>query len=437
MSTTAGAPGARDGADADAAARASGPFRRRTLWIIGLVVAISLATTIALSLFAGDLEAPPSAGTDAYSRSAIGHHGLVNLLERRGVPVVVSQAHSAERARHGLLVIAEPAAGNPDADRRLSELVLGAPRVLLVLPKWWGMPSVRHPEWLAAAELLPEDEVTDVLAALGLDRTRFARGTAPVGGASVEAGDASADGATITLRGSPQSVAVDPEWDEPVLALGDRGYIVEIPHGATTITLVTDPDLLNNHGLDEPGNAAAVVALIDRLRAGGPVVFDEISHGHVHEPGIWAVLFRYPLVLATIQALLVAFVLGLASRGRFGPPASAPPPLGAGKDFLIRHTATLLRHGGHDAAMLRRYLHGAIAQVRSALHAPRELSAEQAAGWLERIGTARKVSVTLAELEREVAAVEADRSHARHAAAVAARIHRWRQEMTLGSVDRP
>lgn len=405
-------------------AESKDPFRRRTLWILGVVVALSLATTVALSLFAGDLEGPPSAGTDAYSRSAIGHHALVATLDRLGVPVVVSQSHSAERAKHGLLVIAEPAAGTPDADRRLRDLALAAPRVLLVLPKWWGTPSTRHPGWLRGVELLPTDEVTDVLAALGMQRDRFARGDEPIG-------------APVTIRHSPQALTVDPEWDEPVLAVGDRGLIVEIPHGTTTITVVADPDLLSNHGLDEPGNAAAMVALIERLRAGGPVVFDEISHGHVREPSVWAVLFHYPLVLATLQALLVAIALGLATRGRFGPPAGTPPPLGAGKDFLIRHTATLLRHGGHDAAMLRRYLVGAIAQVRAALHAPRELSSAQAAAWLERIATARKVSVTLADLERDVAAIEADRAHVRQAAGVAARIHRWRQEMTLGSGNHP
>lgn len=404
----------------------SGPFRRRTLWILGLVVVLSLATTVGLTLFGDDLESEPGAGTDAYSRSAIGHHGLVTLLERLDIPVVLSQAESAARARQGLLVIAEPIVGEPDADRRLRELVGGdAPRVLLVLPKWWGVPSMRHPPWLADTALVAEDEVAAVLSALGIERNRLQRTSVPVEG-------------PVTLRHTPQHYQLDPEWEDALLTAADgRALIVEIPHGSTMITLITDPDLVNNHGLDEPGNAAAVVALIDRLRQGGPVVFDEVTHGYVREPGVWAVLFRYPLVLATIQALVVALVLGLATRGRFGPPAKAAPPLAAGKDFLIRHTATLLRHGGHDAAMLRRYLAGAIHHVRVALHAPRDLSTEQAVAWLERIGAARKLSISLAELEREVAAVEADRSNVRHAASIATRIHRWRQEMTLGSGHHP
>lgn len=399
----------------------AGPFRRRTLWILGAVVVVSLAVMVGLSLLADDLDGPPAAGTDAYSRSALGHHGLVSLLDGVGVPVVVSQASSAARARNGLLVIAEPSAGDDDSDRRLREAIQGAPRVLLVLPKWWGATAIDRPGWLAIVDLIPEEQVTDVLDAIGLARDRFLRSEDPLATGGV------------AIAHSPQSLTIDPSWDDAVLADGERGLVLTIPHGTTTITLVTDPDLLNNHGLDEAGNAAFVVGLIDRLRQGGPVVFDEVSHGYVREPGIWRLLVRYPLVLATIQALVVAVFLGLATRGRFGPPATAPPPIAAGKEFLIRHTASLLRHGGHDAAMLRRYLTTAVQQVRLALHAPRELTTAQAAAWLERIGTARKVSVALSELEREVAAVESDRTLVRGAASVAARIHRWRQEMTLGS----
>ncbi len=413
------APASLD-ADVDATAPAT-PFRRRTLWLLGLVVALSLATTIGLVLFGDDLGGPPDAGTDAYSWSALGHHGLVALLEREGIPVVISQSRSAERARHGLLIVAEPSASGDDGARRLSELILGAPRALVVLPKWWGTASADHPGWLDGVELLPTDEVGDVLAALDLERGGLGRGE----GALAAAG--------IAIKHAPQSVTIDPSWDEPELVVDDRAFILELAHGTTALTLVTDPDLLNNHGLDEAGNAARIVALIERLRAGGPVVFDEVVHGHARDPGLWALLFRYPLVLATLQALLVAFALGLATRGRFGPPAAVPPPLAAGKDFLIRHTATLLRHGGHDAAMLRRYLVAAVHQVRATLHAPRDLTGPALVGWLERVGQARNVSAPLSELEREVAAVEADRAQLKRAASIAVRIHRWRQEMTLGS----
>ena len=48
-------------------------------------------------------------------------------------------------------------------DRRLQELVGAAPRVLVVLPKWWGVTSTAHPGWLADVELLPLDEIARTL----------------------------------------------------------------------------------------------------------------------------------------------------------------------------------------------------------------------------------------------------------------------------------
>lgn len=401
------------------------PFRRRTLWILGAVVAVSLVAVVGLAVIGGDLGGRPSTGADAYSRSALGHHGLVALLEDRGVPVLVSQSSSATKAAKGLLVLAEPALAVEGSERRLAAMLGQAPRVLVVLPKWWGLESPTRPGWLDDVALLPGAEVGKVVSLLGLDGARVARGEAAM----------AVDGLAIAV--APQYLAVDGDWDRPRVADGERAYVVEVQHGATVVTVITDPDLLNNHGLDEGGNAPWVVGLIDELRQGGPVVFDEITHGYVREPSLFALLFRYPLVLATLQALLTAIVLGLAARGRFGPPAAVPPPVAAGKDFLIAHTANLLRHGGHDAAMLRRYLTASVQQVRASLHAPRELAGAQLASWLERIGAARKVSVPLAELEREVASVEADSNHHKRAPAVAARIHRWRQEMTLGSGNHP
>ncbi len=411
------------GAAADDAPDPRAPFRRRTVWILGGVALASLVAMFALFLFVDDPDGGPAAGSDAYSRSAIGHHGLVELLEQRGVPVIISQSDSGTRAGQGLLIVAEPFAGEAAAAQRLTTLLTSAPRVLVVLPKWWGVESSERPGWLADVALLPTDEVADVAVVLGLDRGRLGRE------------EALARSSELSISHRPQSVSEPDEdaADAALLSHGGRAFIVELDRGDTTVTVITDPDLLNNHGLDEPGNAATVLALIDRLRQGGPVVFDEVLHGYVREPGLWALLFRYPLVLATLSALLVAVVLGLASRGRFGPPAAVPPPVAAGKDFLIAHTANLLRHGGHDAAMLRRYLVVAVHQVRSIAHAPRELAGPALVAWLERIGTARKVSEALTELEREVAAVEADRSLHRRAPAIAARIHRWREEMTLGS----
>ncbi|MEZ4401658.1 MAG: DUF4350 domain-containing protein [Kofleriaceae bacterium] len=403
-------------------AAGAGPFRRRTVWLLGGAVVASLVALVVLTVFGRDLNPPPSTGPDAYSRSALGYHGLVALLRRMDIPVVVSRARSAERAVDGLLIVAEPSATDDDGRARLAALVAGAPRVLVVLPKWYGTTADPEAAYLDQVALVPDDEVAAVAEVVGLGQVVRAPAALAVDG--------------LTIAHAPQVVAPDP--DDVIHGAGGEAVVVwgRPPSGAARVAVVTDPDLLNNAGLDEGRNAERMVALIDELRAGGPVVFDEVSHGYQREPSLWAVLFRYPLVLATVQVLVVALALGLAVRGRFGPEVPTPRPLGAGKLFLIRHIATLLRAGGHDAAMLRRYLGVAVHQVRAALHAPRELGPAELAAWLERIGKGRGVTVTLAELDGEVAAIEADRTQVKRAAAVAARIHRWQQEMVLGTSSR-
>jgi len=130
-------------------------------------------------------------------------------------------------------------------------------------------------------------------------------------------------------------------------------------------------------------------------------------------------------------------ILVLATSGRFGPPAASGRAIAAGKDFLIRNTAALLRYGGHDAAALQRYLTSNVHHVRLALHAPRDLTAAQMVAWLERIRIARNGTVPLPELDQAVAAAAQDPALAKRIPEIAMRIHRWRQEMTHGSGNHP
>jgi hypothetical protein len=399
------------------------PFSRTTLIVVIAVAAVSLGVTVALTIVGDDLGERRSAGVDGYSVSAIGHRGLARMLEKLDVPVVVSRNNSGDKARHGLLIIAEPTVTDEASRERLIKLLASAPNTLLVLPKWFGS-TERGQAWLSDARLLPIDEVTPVINALELDK--------PV---------------TVEREAAPIAWGVDPGAPRPVIRepqlIATEGLSAIVTDrtgrqllGRTTaddrtITVLADPDVLNNFGLRNADNARFAINLIDELRHDGPVVIDETMHGYAQAPSLVRTLFRFPLVLATLQVLVCALLVVWAAMVRFGPRREAPPPIAPGKDFLIRNTAALLHYGGHHAHALRRYLQLTVAAVRHALHAP-SLAPAAMTAWLERVRAVRGGTISLVTLEQ---AVEDAATPAR-VVEVADQVFRWRMEMTHGTDSR-
>ena len=71
------------------------PFNRSTLWVVIGVAGISLVVAIVLTVLGPAQKF--SAASDGYSVSAIGHKGLVTLLEKLDVPVVLSRNNSSAK----------------------------------------------------------------------------------------------------------------------------------------------------------------------------------------------------------------------------------------------------------------------------------------------------------------------------------------------------
>jgi len=399
------------------------PFSRTTLIVVIAVAVVSLGAAVALTIAGNDLGEKRSAGADGYSVSAIGHQGLVRLLEKLDIPVVVSRSDSGDKARHGLLIVAEPTVTDDASRERLEKLVASAPNTLVVLPKWYGSVE-RGRTWIEDATLLPVEEVTAVVSALDLEKT-----------------------ATIERRAGPVEWVVDPGAVRPsirepqlVATEGLSGIATDragnqllgrVERDDRTLTVLADPDVLNNFGLRTAENARFMVRLIDELRHDGPVVIDETMHGYAQQPSLLRTLFRFPLVLATLQVLVCAVLAVWAAMVRFGPRREAPPPIAPGKDFLIRNTAALLHYGGHHAHALKRYLQLTVGAVRHALHAP-SLAPAAMTAWLERVRALRGGQISLVELEQ---AVETADTPAR-VVEVADRVFRWRMEMTHGTDSR-
>lgn len=397
------------------------PFSRTTLWIIVGVTLASLGVMIALTIMGP--AAKSSAGSDGYSVSAIGHQGLVHLLEQLDVPVVLSRNDSATKAKRGLLVIAEPKTTDKEK-ARLELMISNAPRaVLVILPKWYGY-AADDGKWISDAQLQPLAELEQVLDAIGITETDPVSRT-PAAPKWTAHEDFPVPVIKSNVQGVSKVLLVSSIDD------GARALLGHFSHEGKEIWVLADPDVVNNAGLRQPANAALAVALIDRLREGGPVVFDETVHGNAQAPSLLRVLFEFPLVLATMQVLICAVLVLWAAMVRFGPKRAPPPPLAPGKDFLIANTASLLRYGGHDHDALERYLAANVQVVRRALHAP-ELPPPALATWLEHVRKLRGARTSLVDLQLEIASAR----EPRHILELADQVYRWRQEMIHGSNHR-
>jgi hypothetical protein len=399
--------------------------RLLVVWIVGAV----LVFVITLYFMGSKDQGTKTVGPSTFSRSAIGYAGIAEVLRQLDVTVIKSRYDSLSKVTAGsVLVIAEPSPGaKTEATIRT---LLKADSILLVLPKWTGPPSTRKSGWLGEAELRPKG---DVDWALNL--------VAP------QADDLDVDQVVWTsnsLNMAPTLEApiqlVHGDRLQPLIASKDGMLLGQLVSRNRKIWVLSDPDVISNHGLAEPGNAALAVAIINGLRSGsGSVVFDETLHGFISEPASpILLLFRFPFVLVTLQAVIAMVLLLWATLNRFGAPQQAPPSMTAGRLGLLQNIAKLLEFSGHQEVMIRRYVLETVRDVARQLHAPRGLSTPALVAWLQRVGAARGTDVDCGDVIAQAEGLtDGRRRNPASLVRLARDIHRWRGEIVDGHARNP
>jgi hypothetical protein len=395
-------------------------------WIAGAVVIFAISLYL---MGGGELAGPDTTGASTFSRSAIGHAGIAEVLSRLGIPVVKSRYNSLGKlSPGGVLVIAEPRVARQSEQEMRS--LLKASTILLVLPKWTGVPSEQTHGWLRQVEERLSAEPQWALR-LVAPRAEVVRETGDVTWTTNTLGLAPNIASPVQLiRGSGL---------RPVIAAGPNMLVGEISERNRRIWVLSDPDVLSNHGLARAGNAALAVALFKRLRTGvsgappqagegGSVVFDETIHGYTAKPeSPFMLLFRFPFVIATMQGLIAVALLLWATMARFGAPQSAPPALSAGRGGLLQNMAKLIEFTGYQPVMVARYVQENVQDVARQLHAPRSLAGQGLIAWLQRVAGARGVEIDCAALMQRAADI--GRSRRRDASSLvrlARDTHRWK-----------
>lgn len=393
----------------------------------GVVLALILAGVFALSAigvlgaYAPELDRGDDGGDHALSRSAIGYAGLVNLLREMDRPVLLSRGRLGAGAAESLVILTPPTGREEDA---LDAFLAQPADLLVVLPKWDAFPDPARPGWIRD---LNEMDVRQSLSVLppdlreGLTLTRR-DGASPVRLAGA-GGRPIADGGPVdglrTLSGAG--------W-APVVTDG-RGQSLVAVHRDTGVYVLSDPDLLNTRGLDDPRKARAALALLDELGSGeAGVVFDLSLHGFTRPRSVLRLMLEPPLLGFTLCLAFAVFLVGWQAMIRFAPHRHAGRAVALGKKALADNTAALVRLARRENRMAAPYARLVRAQAARAVAAPPRLSEEALTALLDRLA-ARDGAAT----PYDALAAQADEArNASDLMAVARALNRWKLEMTRG-----
>ncbi len=392
--------------------RGAETFRPAAMVLILAVGALAFIAMLVLGAYSSDGRSQQNGGAHALSKAATGFSGIVRLAAATGRnPRIVRSARELDSED---LVVLTPETGQSD----LAEiLALRGPRAtLVILPKWQTVRHPMRPGWVRAQGLVPEFLVEQVLAgAIPLDVRRQRSSGRWLTGAR-------ADVPPAVRFASPRVIqTVSGEALQPLIT-DSAGRAVVAKYGEGAVYVLSDPDLLANHGIAELGQAAAALALLDYLNStdARSVVFDVTLNGFGRSPNPLRLAFDPPFLGATLALALAALLAAVQAVFRFGPARLPERALPFGKAALIANAAALVRRAGREAALGPRYAETIRDKAASAFAAPARLRDEALDLYLDRMPRGARFS-ELAEAARNA-------RHRQDMLAAAQALHQWQRE---------
>ncbi len=363
------------------------------------VGALSLLFYLVFAAYAPDLSGDYDGRANALSRSAVGFAALSAFLRDQDIPVLMSRGLGEQEMAKASLIILTP--GVENSGKETLAVTTKEPK-LVILPKWRAAPDPLHPGWVQNAGLLPPTAITTrLLESLSKSsRLAAAQGSAPARLHN------SFDGSELTT-GAIQS------W-QTISGSDWTGYVL------------SDPDLMNTHGLKDIATARAAAVIVRSLRRGqGPVIFDLTLSGYRRSPNLLRLVFEPPLLGATLCALFAALLMGIHAATRFGAPLASGRVFALGKQALADNSAALIAMTRREHRIAPRYAAAIRRRVARIVGAPADARDDDLNATLDEMRRPSESAQPLAELMAE-ASRAADESDA---VRVARKLHRWRREM--------
>jgi hypothetical protein len=403
----------------EAAAETPPVFRARTAITLVLVGVIAFSAFITLLAYAPDLDRDARCRPNVYSKCAIGFAALAALAKQSGVQTLISRSKLPAGRTQGLMVVTP----EPELGADVGAIGFGGP-ILVVLPKWSAAPDPNHMSWglkdgLIPIEMMPKKDL--------LDTINVARRTGVAARARLTgAAGTPFEGVTLTPGPVASLQTLTANGWTPVLT-DETGRVVMAQAPSTRIFVLADPDLLNTQGLANLDTFGSAVTILRDLRAGdGPMIFDVTLNGYKMARSPLRLMFDPPFLAVTLCFVAAMILAGLQSVFRFGPVKRPQRAFALGKEALTDNSAQLIRLARREPNMAPGYVALTQKAAARAVGAPRELTGDALTRFLDRMAAQRGLSDSLSGLSAEAGHV-AGRAGL---TALAARLYRWRLEMT-------
>jgi hypothetical protein len=382
------------------------------------VGALSLLFYLVFAAYAPDLSGDYDGRANALSRSAVGFAALSTFLRDQDIPVLMSRGLSEDEMAKASLIILTP--GIENSGKEALEVTTEDPK-LIILPKWVALSDPLHPGWVQNGGLIPPS----ALAMRLLESFSKSSQLASAQGSAAVRLHNGFDGTELTT-GAIQSwrTISGPDWTGNVTDAENRSVVARLT--GTRLYVLSDPDLMNTHGLKDLATARAAAAIVQGLRIGqGPVLFDLTLSGYRRSPNLLRLVFEPPLLGATLCALFAALLMGIHAATRFGAPLASGRVFALGKQALADNSAALIAMTRREHRILPRYAAAIRRRVARIVGAPADARDDDLNAVLDEMRRRNEAAQPLADLMAEAsrAADEAD------ALRVARKLHRWRREM--------
>jgi hypothetical protein len=388
--------------------------RRRVIWT-AVIAATGFLIALLTSVFDEDYK---NSAPDAtlYSESAIGQKAFVQMLDDLQLGTAAFFNPFLGGVIDGVTVFLEP---NPSeiAAKDLKRRIKGK-SVLVVLPKWIGVPDAGKPRHIEAAVWMERKAVEEMAHAVSAD-IQLVR--------SAEISDFPKNDFKIQpLLTRPQLMTS--KKLTPLISRGDGILLGQIKQGQTMVYILSDPDMLNNHGLIKGNNAILATRIVDKARNKGYVSLDDTVQKMRGAMSLWRQLFLPPLVGLLLLTVFSVGILIWHAAQRLLPPRKLDFGLASGKLGLVENSAALFDSVEHRSFLKQRYLDGAISEIAAVVPSVARVQADARRRVLDQLGEAKSTADSFSALQN---LVDIDSVSANVAAR---RIYVWKQEILRGLI---